>query len=62
MTDDKTKKGSADRKRINIHEDYEVEYWSGHFHVTPDELRELVDKHGVMADDIEKALGKKAAK
>ena len=55
MADDKSKKGPADRTRVNIHEPYEVEYWSGHFHVTPDELRALVGKHGVMADDIEKA-------
>jgi hypothetical protein len=62
MADDKTKKGPADRKRINIHEDYEVEYWSGHFHVKPNELRELVSKHGVMVEDVEKAVKKTAAK
>jgi len=28
MTDDPSKRGSQDRQRINIHEDYELRYWS----------------------------------
>jgi hypothetical protein len=43
---------------VNIHEPYELEYWSKEFGVTPAKLRELVGKHGVMAADIRKALGK----
>jgi hypothetical protein len=48
----------ADRARINIHEAYEVEYWTKELGVSPERLRELVGKHGVMAADIRKALGK----
>jgi len=28
MSDDKTKRGPADAQRINVNEDYEVEYWT----------------------------------
>ena len=31
MADDKSKVGSADRSRINVHEEYEVTYWSQKF-------------------------------
>jgi hypothetical protein len=58
MADDKSNRGPADRVRINIHEAYEVEYWSKELGISPDRLRELVGKHGVMAADIRKALGK----
>jgi hypothetical protein len=58
MADDKSNRGPADRARVNIHERYELEYWSKEFGVTPAKLRELVGKHGVMAADIRKALGK----
>jgi hypothetical protein len=58
MADDKSNRGPADRARVNIHEPYEVEYWSKEFGVTPAKLREPVGKHGVMAADIRKALGK----
>lgn len=56
MADDKSKRGPADRTRINIHELYEVEYWSQHFAVSPDRLRQLVRDHGVNVKDIEAAI------
>ena len=58
MADDKSNRGSADRARVNVHEAYELEYWSKDFGVSPDRLRELVSKHGVMAVEIRRALGK----
>jgi hypothetical protein len=58
MSDDKTNRGPADRARINVHEPYEVEYWSKELGVSPERLRELVAKHGVVAADLRKALGK----
>jgi hypothetical protein len=58
MADNKNNRGPADRNRINIHESYEVEYWSKEFGVSPERLRELVSKHGVMAADIRRAVGK----
>lgn len=58
MADDKSKRGAADRDRINVHEKYEMEYWTKVLGVTPERLKELVAKHGVMAADVRKALGK----
>jgi hypothetical protein len=58
MADDKSNRGPADRARINIHEAYEVEYWTKELGVSPERLRELVERHGVMAADVRKALGK----
>lgn len=58
MSDDKSKRGPADAERINVHEDYEVEYWTRVLNVSAEKLRETVKKVGVMADDVRKALGK----
>jgi hypothetical protein len=60
MSDDRAKKGSADRKRINTSEDYEVRYWSEKFGVSADELKRAVQKVGPMADDVARQLGKAA--
>lgn len=58
MSDDLTKKGKADRIRINIQEDYELRDWAQKFGVSPEELKRAVAKVGVMADDVAKELGK----
>ncbi|MGD0443500.1 MAG: DUF3606 domain-containing protein [Edaphobacter sp.] len=54
----KRNRGPADRARININENYEVEYWSKDLGISPDRLRELVAKYGVIAADIRHALAK----
>jgi hypothetical protein len=59
MADDKSKKGPADAKRVNVHESYEVEYWTKKFGCTKAQLEAAVKKVGVMADDVEKDLKKK---
>jgi hypothetical protein len=56
--DNKKNIGSPDRDRVNIHEAYEVEYWSKEFGVTPEELRKAVEKAGTSADDVRKQLKK----
>ena len=56
MADDKTNRGPADRERINVHEDYELRYWSGKFGCTHEELKAAVKKAGVMAKNVEAAL------
>jgi hypothetical protein len=58
MSDNKNLRGPADAKRINVNEDYEVQYWTTELEVTEDKLRETVKKVGVMAADVRKALGK----
>jgi len=57
MSDNKLKTAS-DRKRINVHDDQELRYWSHRFAVSPHELKRAVSKAGVMADDVARALGK----
>ncbi len=53
MADDKTYRGAADRDRVNVHEDYELRYWSEKLGCTHDELKAAVKKVGVMAKDVE---------
>jgi hypothetical protein len=56
MPDDKTKTAPQDAKRINIHEDYEIEYWTKHFGCTREQLRAAIAKVGVMVSDVEREL------
>jgi hypothetical protein len=58
MADDLTNRGSQDRSRISMSEDYEVRYWTKALGVSKDELQKLVDKHGNSAARIKEALGK----
>lgn len=58
MPDDKSKRGPADRSRINVNEPYELEYWTKELGVSATKLKELVAKHGVMVSAIRKVLGK----
>ena len=57
MPDDKTKRGPADRSRINVNEPYELDYWSKEFDLTPEQLRQLVAKHGTSVETIRQLLG-----
>ena len=45
--------------RVNVHEDYEVQYWCGKFGCTPDQLKVAVKKVGVIAKDVEAELKRK---
>ena len=58
MADDKTIRGPADRARVNVHEDYEVRYWTHKFGVTADQLRAAVQAVGPMAHNVAQHLGK----
>ena len=60
MSDDKSKV-AADRKRINVNEDYELRYWTEKFGVSADELKRVVERVGPMAEDVARALRKAAA-
>ena len=46
MADDKTNRHRPDRSQINMHEDYEVKYWSKHLGVSREELQRVIDKVG----------------
>jgi Protein of unknown function (DUF3606) len=56
MFDDKSK-SVGERKRINVHDDYELRLWSRKFGVSPNELRCAVNKVGVFAADVAHELG-----
>ncbi|RZA12915.1 MAG: DUF3606 domain-containing protein [Lysobacteraceae bacterium] len=56
--DDKKNTGSPDRDRINLREDYEVQYWTKALGVTRDELRKAVEAVGSTADAVRRHLGK----
>lgn len=58
MADDKTKKGPRDATRININEDYEVQYWAQELKVTPEQLKEAVKQAGPMVENVKKHLKK----
>lgn len=57
MSDDKTKAGGADRQRISLAEDYEVQNWAKKFGVTERALREAVARVGDRAEDVQRELG-----
>ena len=58
MTDDKSKAGGPDRDRINVNEDYELQYWTKALGVSADELREAVKAVGPTAAEVRQHLGK----
>ncbi|WP_315385910.1 DUF3606 domain-containing protein [uncultured Stenotrophomonas sp.] len=58
MTDDKSKTGGPDRDRINVNEDYELQYWTKALGVSADELREAVKAVGPTAAAVRQHLGK----
>ena len=58
MADDPKLRGSHDRQRINLHERYEVEYWTSKWHISPEQLAEAVKKVGPMSAAVASELGK----
>ena len=54
--DNLAKKDQPDRSKINMHEDYEVKYWTKEFGVDKDQLQKLVDKVGNSAAAVRKEL------
>ena len=57
MSDDKTKTG-ADRRFINLDEDYEVRDWTKALGVTEQQLRDAVKAVGNSQEAVRKHLGK----
>ena len=58
MADDKTKRGAADASKINMHESYEVTYWTEKFGVTREKLQAAVEAVGSSAKKVEEHLKK----
>jgi 3-oxoacyl-[acyl-carrier-protein] synthase III len=54
--DDLKNKGPQDRSKINMHEDYEVKYWTKELGVSKEKLQKAVDKVGNSAAAVRKDL------
>ena len=62
MADDKSKRDFRDRDRVSADEDYEVEYFANKVGITPQQVRDLIAKHGNSRATLEreaKALSKR---
>ena len=58
MSDDLTKKEPQDGNKINIHETWELAYWTKHFEVTKEQLIAAVKVVGTSKLAVQKHLGK----
>lgn len=56
MSDDKKKIAPQDGKFVNVHEDYEVQYWTKKFNCSKEELKKAVEKVGTSAEKVEQYL------
>jgi hypothetical protein len=54
--DNLSKRGTADRSKINMSEAFEVKHWSKELGVTKERLQQLVDKVGNSAAAVRKEL------
>lgn len=57
LTGSRKRSRSADRSRINVHQPYELRYWTKALGVTADRLKALVKEHGPTATGIRRKLG-----
>jgi len=51
-----TKKDQRDRSKINMHEDFEVKYWTHALGVSREKLQQVVEKVGNSAAAVRKEL------
>lgn len=58
MADDKSKQDGRDRSRVAGNEDYEVRYFAERHGLTPDQVSELIAKHGNNRDVLEAKAAK----
>ncbi|HYX47962.1 MAG TPA: DUF3606 domain-containing protein [Sphingomicrobium sp.] len=58
MADNLSNRGSPDRDRINMNEDYEVRDWAKKLGVSEEELRRAVAQVGDRADAVRQHLGR----
>jgi hypothetical protein len=62
MSDNTQSTGGQDRKRINIHQDYELRDWSQKFGVSAEELKRAVAAVGDQADKVQAYLAARDAR
>jgi hypothetical protein len=59
MSDNLNDRGSQDRNRINLHEKWEVDYWTKELGLTREQLEQAVKEAGSSASAVREHLGKK---
>ena len=59
MSDDKSKRGSADRSKISLSDDYEVRHWTNALGITKEELTAAVQAVGNSAERVKEYLKKR---
>jgi hypothetical protein len=57
MVDDRSRRGQQDRGRINMGEDYEVQYWTTTLGVTKEELAAAINRVGESVQAVRRELG-----
>ncbi|OPY97973.1 hypothetical protein A5906_34000 [Bradyrhizobium sacchari] len=60
--DNLTKRAQPDRSKINMHEAFEVKYWTHALGVSKEELQKAVDKVGNSAATVRKELAATGAR
>jgi hypothetical protein len=58
MVDNLQNRGPADRSRINVHESWEVRWWTQELGISEAQLRAAVDAVGVSAANVRCHLGR----
>ncbi len=58
MSDDLGKRRPQDATKINVHESWELDYWSKELGVTKERLKEAVRAVGTSVEDVKRYLGK----
>jgi hypothetical protein len=58
MADNLHLRGQPDRSKVNIHEPWEVDYWTKKWGITAQQLRSAVAEVGVSAAAVARHLGK----
>ncbi|MDQ1162540.1 galactose-1-phosphate uridylyltransferase [Chryseobacterium sp. SORGH_AS 447] len=58
MSDDLNKRRPQDASKINVHEDWELEYWSKELGVSKEKIREAVKAVGTSVAAVRRYLGK----
>ena len=56
MEETKRVTGPRDRLTINMHEGFDVRYWSNQFGISAEQLKEIVGKVGPKTEDVRNEL------
>ena len=59
MPDDVSKKGPADKTKVNVNESWELKYWTKTLNVAEEKLKAAVKAVGTRVEDIRKHLSGK---